>query len=632
MSTLTMQDIAVLARVSRPAVSQWRKRPVVRGQLIPFPTPVATVDAVEHFDEADVIAWLDRTGRGRNREEQHLDVGAYSLPDGVRYDDVVLLLALYALAGVDLAGATRADLVAAAAAADPTDELIASEVRSLDVNTDTLTFTEHLIDASLGTPDALARLERGRLGRARGVRDLTDEAIGLMRRVVEVAVAHVGDDVAIVPAGAPDLALAVADAGGRLVADGGVDDPRDLRRRAIIAEVETDTAPRGPAVSVISLLGAEIADVLEAVDSALLGLNDGDVGVILASAAALTDHLAGDLQRRRSETLKIGNTAAALRLPRGMWREAHRQSQAVWICKGGAGIERVQVADLNTIDTTQLGDLASDVAAALDQDVRRAFRFTRPRDMLRIRSSGTVVPQGTQAQCLHPRRATSHADRVHEATLQTSEPAPTVDILISPSAGRFRTQQFSIDELIEQKLVTVMSGNRIDPDDADPQGTVAVLPDRPFRLDPFDAAQRYRRARRTEPGDIVFLEKPAPRAVIDAAGGSLVAAPAKILRINRNAPFGPHTIAAIINTRCAPGSGWRTWCVPEFTADEAARLESALAEVAGYQRAVEQKVTAATKLVGALIDGIAEGEISLDADETTAGITATATTATTETA
>ncbi|QTI69618.1 hypothetical protein [Gordonia polyisoprenivorans] len=444
--------------------------------------------------------------------------------------------------------------------------------------------------------------------------------------------AHVGDDVAIVPAGAPDLALAVADVGGRLVVDGQVGDPRSLRRRAIIAEVETDTAPRGPAVSVTSLLGAEIADVLEAVDGVLLELNDGDVGVIVASAAALTDHLAGDLQRRRSETLKISNTVAALRLPRGIWREAHRQSQAMWICKGGAGVDRLQVADLNTLDPTELGDLASDIAAALDHDVRRAFRFTRPREMLRIRTSGTVVPQGTQAQRLHPRRAASHADRVHEATLQTSEPAPTVDILISPSAGRFRTQQFSIDELIEQKLVKVMSGNRIGPEDADPEGTVAVLPDRPFRLDPFDAAQRYRRARRTEPGDIVFVEKPTPRAVIDAAGGSLVATPAKILRINRNAPFGPHTIAAIINTRCAPGSGWRKWCVPELAADEAARLEAALAEVTGYQRAVEQKAAAATDLIGALIDGIAEGEISLDADKTTVGITATATTVTTDTA
>lgn len=632
MSTLTMQDIAVLARVSRPAVSQWRKRPVVRGQLIPFPTPVATIDTVEHFAEADIMAWLERTGRGRNRKEQNLDVGAYSLPDGVRYEDVVLLLALYALSGVDLAGASHADLVAAAVVADPTDELIASEVRSLDVDTGTLTFTERLIDASLGTPDALARLERGRLGRARGVRDLTDDAMRLMRHVVEVAVAHVGDDVAIVPAGAPDLALAVADVGGRLVVDGGVGDPRDLSRRAVIAQVETDAAPRDPAVSVASFLGAEVGVVLEAVDAALLELNDGDVGVILASAAALTDHLAGDLQRRRSETLKIGNTVAALRLPRGVWRDAHRQSQAIWICKGGVEVERLQVADLNAIDTTELGDLASDVAAALDQDIRRAFRFTRPRNLLRIRASGTVVPQGTQAQRLHPRRAASHADRVYEATLQTSEPAPTVDILISPSAGRFRTQQFSIDELIEQKLVKVMSGNRIDPDDADPEGTVLVLPDRPFRLDPFDAAQRYRRARRTEPGDIVLVEKPAPRAIIDTVGGSLVAAPAKILRIHRSAPFGPNTIAAIINTRCVPGTEWRTWCVPEFTADEADRLETALAEVADYQRVVGQKAAAARDLVGALIDGIAEGEISLDADETTAGITATATTATTETA
>ncbi|MFI8775159.1 hypothetical protein ACIGKQ_23795 [Gordonia sp. NPDC062954] len=630
MSTLTMQDIAVLARVSRPAVSQWRKRPVVRGELIPFPAPVATVDTVDHFDQGEVVAWLERTGRGRNREEQQLDVGAYALPEGVRFDDVVLLLALYALSGVGLTDATHADLVTAATTVDPTDELIVREVRAFDADRDTLAFADQLIDASLGTPDALERLERGRLGRSRAVRDLTSEALALIRGVVEAAVMHLGqDDVPIIPGGDQGLALAVSDVASRLVVDGRVGDPRELKRRAAIAQVETDSSARGRAVLVTSLLGAEVGVVLDSVDTTLLELKDGDVGVIVASAAALTDHLAGTLQRRRSETLMIGNVVAALRLPRGMWREAHRQCQAIWICRGGAAVDLLHVADLDITGRDQFGDLAADVAAALDRDVRRAARFTRSRELLRIRTSGTVVPQGTQAPRLHSRTAETHADRVHHATLQTSEPVRTVDVLIAPSSGRFRTQQFSLAELAEQKLISVLSGNRIDPADADPEGTVDVLPDRPFRLEPFHAAQRYRRARRTDPGDIVFVEKPAPHAVIDTTGGSLVAAPAKILRINRTAPFGPHVIAAIINTRCAAGSEWKAWRVPEFTPDDASRLETALAEVAAYRSAVEEKMAAAVELTGALIDGVAEGEISLDADATTAGITATTSTATT---
>ena len=49
MSMLTMQDIATLARVSRPAVSQWRKRTTVRGEVMPFPAVVERVDGVDRF-------------------------------------------------------------------------------------------------------------------------------------------------------------------------------------------------------------------------------------------------------------------------------------------------------------------------------------------------------------------------------------------------------------------------------------------------------------------------------------------------------------------------------------------------------------------------------------------------------
>ena len=63
---VSLADIARLARVQRPVVSMWRKRPAARGEIIPFPQPRATHDAHEVFDLAEVLGWLERTGRGNN--------------------------------------------------------------------------------------------------------------------------------------------------------------------------------------------------------------------------------------------------------------------------------------------------------------------------------------------------------------------------------------------------------------------------------------------------------------------------------------------------------------------------------------------------------------------------------------
>ena len=81
MNTLTMQDVADLAKVRRPVVSMWRKRPTVRGVSIPFPAPVSTVDGVERFASGEIVDYLRRSGRGNNADAP-LDVPAVAVPDG----------------------------------------------------------------------------------------------------------------------------------------------------------------------------------------------------------------------------------------------------------------------------------------------------------------------------------------------------------------------------------------------------------------------------------------------------------------------------------------------------------------------------------------------------------------------
>ena len=83
-----------------------------------------------------------------------------------------------------------------------------------------------------------------------------------------------------------------------------------------------------------------------------------------------------------------------------------------------------------------------------------------------------------------------------------------------------------------------------------------------MKLDPFDASRKYPRAARTDPGDVIFVEKPHPRAWVDTTGGALVASPAKIIRLRETAEFGPRVLATVINEMGTAGSEWQTWSRP----------------------------------------------------------------------
>src|SRR3954471_2926397 len=95
-ATLTLQDIADLARVQRPVVSMWRRRRTVRGVDSPFPKPALREGGGERFDRDEVVAWLEATGRGNNAEARQ-DAPALSVPAGAELEDIVVLLCLYAL-------------------------------------------------------------------------------------------------------------------------------------------------------------------------------------------------------------------------------------------------------------------------------------------------------------------------------------------------------------------------------------------------------------------------------------------------------------------------------------------------------------------------------------------------------
>jgi len=617
--TLTLQDVADLAKVQRPVVSVWRKRPLVRGVSMPFPAPVATVGGVARFSRDEVVEWLTRTGRGNNAEHDY-DAPGIAVPDDAELEDVVTLLCWYVLTGQELTGRTHPELVRSAEEFDPQDFLLAREMRELSVSNGVLAYIDDLVEASHGPADALQRVEAGRLKRREQLRELTDDAVKLLRCMVEAAAVYLDDDRVVLRAQGSPIALDVAVACELDV----VSVDRAIRRRAVIRGIHVREAAVSKCVSVISLVGLDTAETLDGVDDAVLELPPGHVAMLIGSAAALSDELAGPLQNRRADALRVGNLVAAVRLPRGLWREAHRQSLAVWVCVGGAQAQRPWVADLGSVEHIELTDVAADVAGALAQSEDRAFRYARRTQLSSVLAGAAVVPMGVRAVRLRGHDEAEHIGRVHQATLVTTTPLPTLDVLVTSAPGRIHLAHRSLDELQSGKRLMLKRGRRIDVSDGSPEGTVRVLPTEvvgTLRLDPLDVEAKYPRAVRTEPGDVIFVEKPRPRAWVDREGGAMVACPARIIRLAESAEVGPMVLAELINETAYPGSEWRTWTVPVLPRAEAERLEAALVQVHEYQQQADRRVAAARELTTALINGVAAGALTLDLEHRAPGFT-----------
>ncbi|MGH3598762.1 MAG: hypothetical protein ACRDQH_00555, partial [Pseudonocardiaceae bacterium] len=424
-----------------------------------------------------------------------------------------------------------------------------------------------------------------------------------------VPLVHVG--------GLASLTLALVGDGAHLVVTGDGTEQRALRRRATIRGVETSSDEAGPCVRILSVAGGELDDALEAIDNVVVDLGRTDIAVVLGPASIMCDELHGDQERNRALTLRPGNLALALRLPRGMWREAHRQALGVWICVGGPSRATPFVVDLAAFTPPELdaGDLAADVAGALTHDLARAFRYARPRELHLILSAHAVVPRGARAIRLVTREIVPHLDRIHAATLITAEPVGGFDILAAAAPGSMVVRRRSLGELKDLQQVQVKRGSRIAADHASPAGSVAVLSatgdTADLKLDPFDARRLYPRAVRTEPGDVVFVEKPRPRALVDTRGDSLVASPSRVLRLSPAAGIGPHAVAAIINRLPVDTGEWQSWSVPILNSSVASELEDAITAAVDYEASLRRHVDAVHDLIDAMIDGVAAGAVTL---------------------
>lgn len=577
------------------------------------------------------------------------------------------LLALKATTGERLSGLTPAAVLDLADDVDSHDDCLYREVAALGEYSADLAARADAVASAAYTPAAAVEAlfaHRHRLGlRPYADTALTSAVIDLVARlslallgdppgaqgpglevtVVDpaggsdllVALRHcLGDadlpDVALPPAGARDGSAAMnrlarrrllahgwwpadlpTDAGGRLALPG---------RTLTLAQFPSPTRPR-----------ASDEEILAVIDDVAVAMDDDDRAVIIAPASALADRPRSPaIDAARSALLRTDRVRAVVRLPAGLWVSRPRQRLAIWVL-GPAhpavpiGRRWTTVSDLGglTLTGSVAEDVVTDVIAALgEQDTVRAhaFRFARfVATSTLLAGSGDLVG-APSPRPLRPRTAPAEtALRVQDLIAHaTTQPTPPDLRLPVEHREPNSTRTATLGDLLAAGAARVIPGNRLDPADIG-GGTVRVIgPDEVLGLrrlgertiDRLAFSTRYPAGRYTEPGDVVFCTSPRVGAVVDVEGFSVVAAPARVLRLDRARE--PGLIADVVarDLRTAsPTARWRSWAVRLAPTGQAVALEAALAVVGRHRADAQARLRALSDLADTLTDGVVTGAL-----------------------
>ena len=282
---ISLPDIARLAGVQRPVVSMWRRRPKVRGIILPFPAPVERDGTRELFDTEEVLSWLERTGRG-NAADPRL---AGSLLDGaMRSDDLEVLEALWALValtGRDLAELEGDDILDLADAADPDDVMILGELEAAGEALPSATARALATSEAAYGPAAAWR-------QARPSSPVDSSVTSVLARLVEALVASDHDVLQMTSTKDLDLVVPIVSAlpeGTPVALDyRGADDTvgRGMRRAAVLTGCGWSLTAERPGIRIADVGAdgrADIASALSTAELAQLELADGDYALVLGS-------------------------------------------------------------------------------------------------------------------------------------------------------------------------------------------------------------------------------------------------------------------------------------------------------------------------------------------------------------
>lgn len=667
---LGMADIAALAQVQRPVVSMWRRRS--EDSAHPFPAPVTSDRGRIRFDAVEVGRWLSMTGRGNNPNAADdaarfaTLVGMSPRDDRRVFDALTALLCLKVVVPGPLAELTRDDLLDLADEHDPDDEFLYAELQAADDRLEALGHhCDLLADAAFSPAAAFEALMSDR--HRSGLSDLAEVSIAqpaitlAARLAVELGYRDgAGTTYADLAEGSSDLLLAVLaehgdrgpvdvvsaqgdDASVRLVRRRlrthdvhreGVSTDNDLDPERVVMHIAALPPPAAPAMTE--------AEILSAVERLVLQMGSDHRGVVIAPGRALSGPLRDEqAERVRDDILRAGHIHAIVRLPPGQVRRRSRERLALWLLGPAqhdtAAEDRfVFVADLSdeTLTPAVIDGVITDLVTATGRRTLargHAFHFTRPvhtrlllaaeRDLVEVGAVTTPSTHLDMADVLVQLERVWARVRV---PLMSPPPPPAL------SAGKRVVTPVLLGAALDQGNLRLLPGHRLGKDHLADEGVVVIGVDELAgdahvggrRIDPLVLAGNYDAARLTEPGDVVFCTSPHPAALVDRDGSSVVAYPARVLRIDAGDPGGllPDVLAADINSASRRSRAFRRWPLRHVRDEARPRLDAVLGGLRDARDAARRRVDDLDLLTERITDGVTSGAIDLQpAPEPTRG-------------
>lgn len=406
--------------------------------------------------------------------------------------------------------------------------------------------------------------------------------------------------------------------------------------------------------------GLSDLEVLDFLGNLFVQLSDDSRVVVIGSASALTDRAAtAEIDLARDAVIRGDRLRAAIRLPRGLLLRSPRQALALWVLGPAHGSVPVRdrwtaIADISdrSLDESVIDGIVTDVVAAMTPDERSAksgrapvvaggeeaeqvighrFRFAR-----RIPTS-SLLPGRQSLMDRVPRPRTTGARSasgielaaIIEQRLAQLGPTSLAGLRVLPAdspSGSSRTgkSETTVAQAMADGHLRAVPGNRLNAEDisAGPDGLVVmgaaeVLGDCDVgsrRIDLVTLADQYPAGRLTEPGDVVACTGPRVGAWVDTAGGSVVQAPARVLRVTEagRRRFLPSVVAVDVRGAAGRSDGrWRRWPLRILTSDAVDTLRLATAAIDGERQSLLARIAALDDLASTLIDGAASGAIRI---------------------
>ncbi|MGA4507261.1 hypothetical protein ACQB6R_06055 [Propionibacteriaceae bacterium G1746] len=622
MTTLSLADVARLAGVQRPVVSMWRRRP---KSGLGFPTP--TSDG--RFDAAEVVDWLEATQRGNNpdpRADLAIQAVVGSSTDAALVQDLRLLLAARTMLDQPLAGMTFDDLLDETDELDPDDDYLYSDLEALgrDRFNQLAAQTDAIADAAWHPRHAFEQLTDtlAATGKAHDTR-LAPELVDLLAASATALLSPAGTMV--------DLSGSCADVIIRQAGKEDIPTPtvtlaaRQPSRDALLRYRTHDITPRHVTLDddwalragdvVISRLPRTADTAFDLLDELALQLPAQTFGLIVGPAKLLTDSLPHDQVGRRDVHLRQQRVRAAVRLPQGLTRGGTREHLALWLMTPSDSSPTLWAGDLSgrAFDEPTRQNLLDDLLATTRDDRARAFLTLTRSNPARVLANGSslVTQPLPQAQLL---TGSAADDSARIQTLRAALNAPLPDVLPHDPVAVTETAPSTIrlGDALDQRLATLLSGTRL----ADlPSGTLrvwdadAVHSSDPRQVDLLALTRAHPHLQLTYPGDVVFTNHGRPRAIVDRAGGSAVAYPARIIR-STSETLVPEAIAEAIN-QLPPGNGkWRTWPLPVSTISRET-ADTLMQHLQNWESLLQQRQTQLHELRRLVTRSVLSGAITL---------------------